>query len=291
MAESLSVIIVTYNSAEVLPGLLDSLPAALAGVEHTRVLVIDNDSRDVSCAIARNHPVGVEVIQMGRNAGYAAAINAGYSAVGIHDDVMVLNPDLRLAPGAAATLLHASKSPGIGIVAPKLLEADGRLAPSIRKEPSLTRAWSEALLGGSLAGRLRVGEVVTRSAIYRDGGCVDWATGAALLVTAQARRAIGPWDERFFLYSEETDYMRRARAAGFAVRYEPRASATHRGGDGGVAPALHALLTGNRIRYFRTYHGAVPSLLFRAAVATGEAIRCPKGGIYPAGLRAALARI
>lgn len=289
MANRLAVIIVTYNSAAVLGGLLDSLGAGLEGVNRFRVLVVDNDSRDVSRSIAAAHPLGVEVIETGRNAGYAAAINAGYRAIGPEDDVLVLNPDLRLGRGAAAMLMTRGREAHVGIVAPKLLEADGQLAHSIRREPSLLTAWSEALLGGRLASRLGMGEIETRPGLYRYGGSVGWVTGAALLVTARARLALGDWDEAFFLYSEETDYMRRARSLGFKVIYEPRASATHRGGEAGENPALHALLTANRIRYFRNYHGWVPATLFRAAVAAGEVLRLPRGGIYPAGLKAALA--
>lgn len=288
MPDSLSIIIVTYNSADALGGLLDSLPSGLDGIERSRILVIDNQSHDDTCALARSHPIGAEVIEMGRNAGYAAGINAGYRLIDPDDHVLVLNADLRLGHGAASMLVERLREPNVGIVGPRLIEPDGHLAHSVRREPSLVTVWSEAIMGGHLAARLGLSEIVAHPAIYRCGGSVAWVTGAAVLIGAQARRVLGDWDESYFLYSEETDYMRRARESGLKVVYEPRASAVHVGGEAGTSPYLHAMLTANRIRYFGNYHGKLSTALFRAGVATGEALRLPRGGIYPAGLKAAI---
>ena len=65
---------------------------------------------------------------------------------------------------------------------------------------------------------------------------MDWATGAAWLVSADCVAAVGLLDERYFLYSEETEYMLRAGSAGFAVRYEPEAFAVHAGGEQATSP-------------------------------------------------------
>jgi GT2 family glycosyltransferase len=103
---------------------------------------------------------------------------------------------------------------------------------------------------------------------------VDWGTGAVLVVAADVDAAIGAWDdERFFLYSEETDYSRRIREAGWTVRYVPEATVMHRGGGSGTGPALTALNEVNRVRYYRKYHGRLSTALFRAAVILGELLR------------------
>ena len=94
----LSIIIVTYNSATVLSGLLDSLPAGLAGIKQFEIIVVDNDSADNSVDIALTHAVRPRVIRMGRNAGYAAAINAGAATAHPDADLLILNPDVRLLP-------------------------------------------------------------------------------------------------------------------------------------------------------------------------------------------------
>src|SRR5262245_9584981 len=78
----LSVITVTYNSANVLGDLLDSLVVGLEGIDTFEVVVVDNDSSDTSIDIALAHPIQPRVVSMGRNAGYAAAINAAASTIG-----------------------------------------------------------------------------------------------------------------------------------------------------------------------------------------------------------------
>jgi GT2 family glycosyltransferase len=108
---------------------------------------------------------------------------------------------------------------------------------------------------------------------YERPGDVDWATGAAVLVSTEADAAVGAWDERFFLYSEETDYCRRLRDAGWTVRYAPEAVAVHHGGGSGTGPDLVALTQVNRVRYFRKYHGRLATAVFLAVVVLSEAIR------------------
>ncbi|CDP53236.1 Glycosyl transferase, family 2 [Devosia sp. DBB001] len=288
-AASLSIIIVTYNSADALAGLLDSIAGELEGFGAANVLVIDNASRDETLEVAAAHPAGPRIIETGRNAGYAAAINIGYGAISPNDHVLVLNPDMRLAPGAIKQLFVTAAETGAGIVAPRLLHPDGEVAHSIRREPSIARAISDALLGWRIAGRLGWSEIVTDESRYAKAGEVEWATGAALLITPEARRAIGTWDERFFLYSEETDYMRRARSAGFAVVFEPRASVMHVGGESGTNPTLHALQVRNRIRYYAKHNPLSRAAVFRLIVAANEGLRLSRSEAYRAGLDAALA--
>src|SRR5262245_50236392 len=101
-ARGLSIAIVTYNSASVLSGLLDSLPAGLEGVKQFETIVVDNDSADNSVDIALGHSIRPRVIRMGRNAGYAAAINAAAATVRPQSNLLILNHDIRLLPGAAS---------------------------------------------------------------------------------------------------------------------------------------------------------------------------------------------
>ncbi len=284
----LAVVIVTFNSARVLPPLLDSLPAGLSGVDDFEVVVVDNDSRDGSAELAAEHPIGPKVVRMGRNAGYAAAINAAASIVDADRDLLILNPDLRLYPGAARPLIECALMPSVGIVVPRNFREDGTTDPTLRREPSMLTAWAEAVLGGTLAGRLGWGEVVGEPQSYDSRGTVIWASGSALLVSARARRMVGEWDESFFLYSEEVDYQRRVREAGFDIVYEPRAQVMHEGGESGTNPRLFALMTANRIRYFRRHHNLVQTMLFRLGIAFGQGARAWRGSTHRAGLRCAL---
>lgn len=284
----LAAVIVTYNSAAVLPGLLDSLSQGFEGVPHREVIVVDNDSHDGSADLALAHPISAKVIRMGRNAGYAAAINAAAAQLSPDADLLILNPDIRLLRGCGRVLRERLSDPSVGIVVPQILDEDGSYATSLRREPSLVTGWSDALLGTRLAGRLGTGEIVDDPALYRSGGRVEWATGAILAVSAATRCSVGDWDETFFLYSEEVDYLRRVRATGASVVYVPQAQAVHIGGEYHDNVFLTSLMTNNRIRYYRRHHNMVATALFRLSIIVGEAMRITLGPGHRAALRAAL---
>lgn len=280
----LSIVIVTYNSADVLQGLLDSLPAGLEGIPRFQIIVVDNDSRDNSVDIALAHPTRPRVIRTGRNAGYAAAINIGAAAAGSDADLLVLNPDVRLQRGLASLLIDRLKDSSVGVAVPRILGEDGKTQWSLRREPSLTSSWTAALLGGMLAARIGNGEMIGDPAMYDREGLVEWACGAILAIAARARAAVGDWDESFFLYMEEVDYLRRVRECGFSVAYVPHATAVHIGGEYSENPRLSALLATNRIRYHRRHHGPLSTALFRLSIVVGEGLRAFRG---PSGHRAA----
>lgn len=273
----LSIIIVTYNSASVLPGLLDSLPTGLLGVEDFEVIVVDNDSNDKCVELALAHKIKPKVIKMDQNAGYAAAINVGMAAARRGASLLILNPDIRLRPGVACQLLDRLNEPSVGAAVPRILAEDGATRWSLRREPSLARAWAETLLGGTLAGKIGLGELVSNSKVYDREATTEWATGAILAVSARARALVGDWDESYFLYMEEVDYFRRLRDCGFSVAYVPEAKAVHIEGEYAENPNLSALLSGNRIRYHRQRHGYMSTFLFRLSIVIGEGLRALRG--------------
>jgi N-acetylglucosaminyl-diphospho-decaprenol L-rhamnosyltransferase len=285
----LSIVIVTYNSAAVLPGLLDSLPAGLEGIKRFEIVVVDNDSDDGSVDIANAHATRPRIVRMGRNAGYAAAINAGAATAGPDADLLVLNPDIRLLPGAASFLVDRLTDSSVGVAVPRILAEDGTTHWSLRREPSFVTAWTDAILGGALAARIGKGEMISDPKMYDRDGLVEWATGAILLVAARAREVVGDWDESFFLYMEEVDYLRRVRECGLSVAYVPQAQAVHIGGEYSQNPRLSALLAANRIRYHRRYHGRISTAVFRLSIIVGEGMRSFRGVPgHRAAVRAAL---
>lgn len=287
----IAVVIVTYNSAEVLRDCLDSLPEAAAGVELAAVVVADNASADEGLAIAGR--AEAITIDLGRNAGYAAGINAGLDALdlGTLDAVYVLNPDCRLRPGSIAPLAEALRTPGRGIAVPRMVNPDGSLQPSLRRMPTLGRAIAEALLGGTVAGRLwRIGETVTDPRAYERPAAYAWATGAAMLISVPALRAVGRWDESFFLYSEETEYCLRAADLGWTTWYEPSAVIEHIGGDGDRDPALAALLAVNKVELFRRRRGRAAGAAYRVVQLLGQGVRALSGRTVARACFAALLR-
>ena len=282
-ADPVHIVVVTYNSASVLPTLLGSLAEGLAGVPRWHLTVVDNASTDDTADVVRRLAPDARLVAMGRNAGYAAAINAG-ARHGARDEILlVLNPDVRLHPGSVLALTTALADPRVGIAVPRLVTPDGATAPSLRRDPSVGRAWAEALLGGRRAARLGASEQVTDAGAYARPHDVDWATGAAMAVSPACREAVGDWDESFFLYSEEVDYCRRTRDAGLAVRYVPDAVATHVSGPYGGDPRLWRLVVRNRLTLFARHHSRPAAAAFRAGVLAGQALRAPVSAAGRAG--------
>jgi N-acetylglucosaminyl-diphospho-decaprenol L-rhamnosyltransferase len=276
-----AIVVVTYNSAPVLADCLRSLAQGADGVELDAVVVVDNASRDGTLELAASFTdLPMRTVQMGRNAGYAAGINAGVNELdlAVLDSILVINPDCRLTHGGLATLAKTLTVPGCGIAVPRLVNPDGSLQPSLRRMPTVRRALVEAVIGGVRAGKIgKLGELVTDPREYERPAPAAWATGAAMLISVNALLQTGPWDESFLLYSEETEFALRAADRGWALWYEPDAVVEHIGGDSSTNPALAALLTVNKVRLFRRRRGLVPALAYYFAVILGESARAVAG--------------
>lgn len=272
-----TLVIVTYNSADVVGGLLASIPLGLGGVPGA-VTVVDNGSMDNTIDVVRAAAPDATIIATGRNGGYAAGINAGVAAAAPAAAILVLNPDVRLEPGCVPELLGELKRIGAGIVVPRLKDAAGGLIPSQRREPTLVRALADLILGAGRAGRIgALGEVVTDRSAYEAPVRTDWAEGSTLLVSAECWKRVGPWDETFFLYSEETDFALRARDAGFECWYIPTAGAVHLEGGSSTTPGLWRLLVVNKWRLYARRHGRFASGLFLGVLILREASRAALG--------------
>ncbi|MGO9080045.1 MAG: glycosyltransferase family 2 protein [Streptosporangiaceae bacterium] len=267
-------VIVTYQSAGHIGVLLEALQAERQTGLDLDVIVVDNASTDGTPQIVAQFG-WVTLVASGGNYGYAAGVNIGSRLVSAERAVLVLNPDLVLGPGTLALLLGALQQPPVGVVVPRIENADGSLCPSLRNEPSVGRALVDAVLG-DCAARLPRGwsGMIWDPQAYDRVQFPDWATGAALLVSSACRRAVGDWDERYFLYSEEVDFLRRVRAAGLRVRYEPSAVVQHARAGSGTSDSHYALYTMNLVRYYRRYHASLTSGLFAAVIALHQLLRC-----------------
>jgi GT2 family glycosyltransferase len=269
----LTIIVVTYNSETVIGDCLRSLAAD--AVDGADVVVVDNASSDDTLDVVEAVLPTATRLDLPDNRGYSAAINAAVET-SPGGDVLVLNPDIRLRRGTLAALRRAAQG-RTGVTVPRLLERDGTMSPSIRREPTAPRAWAEAVFGGRIAGRLGAGEMVTHPVAYQQRHPVDWASGAVMYITADCLGAVGCFDESFFLYSEETDYMLRVRDAGFEVTYVPDAVAVHLGGELSTSAELWSRRTVNRVRLQRRRHGRMSTASFLGASLAGEGVRAVAG--------------
>jgi GT2 family glycosyltransferase len=272
-----TVVVVTFNSARVVPGLVASLADGLGDLTW-QLVVADNASQDDTVEVVQRLAPEAIVLPMGRNAGYAAGINAAAAAVGSRGHMLVLNPDVRLGPGCVPELVQALDERGIGIAVPRLLDGTGALVLSMRRRPTVLRALADALVGARRAGRFAMlGEIVTDPDSYTRPASPDWAEGSTQLISSDCVASCWPWDEGFFLYSEETEFHLRARDRGFAIRFVPTAVATHLGGESTTSSSLWSLLVANRVRLFAQRHGPLRTTLYWSVLLVRESSRAALG--------------
>jgi N-acetylglucosaminyl-diphospho-decaprenol L-rhamnosyltransferase len=251
MSLDLDIVIVAYNSVQVIGGLLDSIPAAVDGLSY-EIVVVDNGSTDGTTeflAARGNCHVVCSV-----NTGYAGGINRGVQAGKSAEAILILNPDVRLQAKSVPPLVAALSEPDTGIIVPQVRSPSGSLERSLRREPSPLRA-----LGLNWTRVPAFSEYLGNSSDYDTPKRVDWALGAVMLMSRKCYDAVGGWDESFFLYSEETDLCLRARDTGFLTRYEPRSVVVHIGGGSGRDRRTHAMQIVNRVRLYRRRHGTLAS--------------------------------
>ena len=260
--ESVDAVIVSYRSARTLRACAQPL-AATPGVH---VFVVDNASDDGS--LERVGDLPVTAISAPRNGGFAYGCNLGI-ARGQAPYVLLINPDAVLgAAGLEALVAVLDRHPHVGLVGPRLVDADGRVVASRRRFPGVATAWGQALLLHRLwprADELLHGDDDRPSE-------PDWVSGACMLVRRDVLERIGGLDEGFFLYSEDTDLCRRIRDLGLTIRYEPAATARHAGGASAPREALLPALARSRVRYARLHAGRVSAALQVVGIAVGEAV-------------------
>ncbi len=228
-----SLITVTYRSAEVLPACLASFrrEAAAAGVDAEAVAV-DHSEDAAEAAVLRR--MDIETVLVMPNRGYAAGINAGVAAAS-GEIIVIANPDVEFLPGSLAGLLNGLEA-GFTVVGPKLVwDLEGRVFLPVPEDPSPRReldrlrrlrsqqAWERWITGAvSEMWRLWTADSIEEAPMLR---------GPCLAVRRPDFVSLGPWDEGYFLYYEETDWLWRARRRGARLGLAGDAAVCHHWGQ------------------------------------------------------------
>jgi hypothetical protein len=261
------VVVVSYNSRNELRACVEPL----CGIDGITVIVVDNASADQSLDAIVDLPVAS--ISLGDNKGFGHGCNVGWRH-GRGNFVLFVNPDARIEPSSVVRLVQAlEENATSGIAGPRIEDEDGSIDFSIRRFPRLSSTYGQALFLHRVFPRARwADEVVREMTLYRDGGPVEWLSGACLLVRRGLLEHLDGFDEEFFMYCEDKDLCRRAWAAGWAVRFEPAAVATHVGGGGASAPRgnLLPVLAASRVRYAGKHASWAAALAERLGVALGS---------------------
>jgi GT2 family glycosyltransferase len=225
-----SVIVVSYQSRELLESCLGALELDAEDADTTReIIVVDNASTDGTADMVRAEFPAVRLLELERNVGFGAGNNRGLAeATGRY--VFLLNSDAFVHVGCTDELVaFMEEHPRCGAVGPRLWWEDGNVQRSCRGFPTVYRLATEYLFLRKLAPRSRALNSFYCGGFDHDRQRqVEWLTGAAVLLRREALEAAGGgFDESFFLYSEEVDLLRRVHDAGWETWFDPRANAIH----------------------------------------------------------------
>jgi GT2 family glycosyltransferase len=273
VAVELSYCVVNTEQRQLLHYCLDSIARERAAVPfETEVIVLDNASRDGSAGAARAHGATTEVVALEQRRGKGENDSTLLRrARGRY--VLLLNDDAELEPGASMALHQAlDANPEAAVAGATLVTHDGRQEPSAWRFPGPLTAFLTALY---LHRRFVVQSRGT------DTRRVDWVQSAAMLVRRDAAEAVGYLDSAFFVFSDEVDFCKRLRDAGWDVLYVPSARAV-----GHEPPAYDKRkriveLSRNRDRYMRKHHGPTAARAVRWLTAFTYGMRALAALVLP----------
>lgn len=251
----LSIIIVNWNVAALLAACLDSIfTHAPAPIE---VIVVDSDSSDGSVAMLRERYPQVKLLAQSENVGFTRGNNIGFQAAAGRY-LLMLNPDTEIIGSALSTMIaYMDAHPDVGILGPKTYNTDGSVQSTRRRFPTVTLAFFESTWLQNFAPRSLTDHYYV--ADQPDDGVfdVDWVQGSALMARREFYAQTGGLDERYTMYSEELDWCKRAKNAGWRVIYLGSAEIIHHGGKSTdqASARKHIHFEESKLRYFRKHHG------------------------------------
>lgn len=264
MSPTLSIVIVSWNTRELLSDCLESVYRSLASTPEltAEVYVADNASSDGSPELVRERFSHVKLIETGENLGFAKANNIALKqASGTY--WLLLNSDTLVPDGALAGLAAALEAhPDAAVAGPTLLNGNGSLQVSWARFPGLRSELSGALDRSQAPESI---EEMGRSDVRHSlaAFACDWVGGAAFLVRASmARGPLFGLDEAFFMYAEETEWCLRFARAGYKTIFVPSVEVVHLGGGSSraVPTATRKRMWQSSLRFYRLASGAIGSL-------------------------------
>lgn len=225
----IDIIYVNYNSTVELGQSIRSIPALKKEKYTLHVTVVDNASADSPISLTASFP-GIKFIFNRNNIGFGAAINQALCCTR-SPYVILLNPDSLFSDGFFDDSIDfLEKNPDVGIMGPMILDEDGSLQGSARAFPTpMTTFFGRNSLLTRLFPKNSIsrGNVLTWRNKENEPMEVDWVSGACMVVRRAAMEEIGGFDERFFLYWEDTDLCCRMKKAGWRVVYYPKPKIVH----------------------------------------------------------------
>ena len=229
-------------------------------------IVVDSGSYDGTVTMVRERYPWVVLLPQPENVGFPRGNNIGFArANGRY--LLALNPDTQLIGDALSKMLaYLEENPTVGLVGPLLRFPDGSIQHSRRRFPNfLTGVFESTWLHAP--GKV-LDDYYMRDVPADRVQDVDWVEGAALMVRREVLDKVGGMDEDYFMYSEEMDWCRRIKDAGWRVVYLPTAEVVHHQGKSSeqVVTQKHIMFQRAKLRYFRKHHGVVQSFSIRCVL-------------------------
>jgi N-acetylglucosaminyl-diphospho-decaprenol L-rhamnosyltransferase len=267
MTDDLAIIIVTIpGQPHWLTPCLRSLPAHVGSITLD-VVIADNDASEATRELVERDFPGARVVPCS-NRGFAYANNRALMTCDARY-VLFLNPDTEILEGSFEELVRAmDERPEVGLVGVRQVTADGQLFPTIRHFPNALRALGDALGGERLPLRPAwIGERELNPASYDEETACDWTSGSFMLARREAIESAGFMDERFFIYSEETDLCLRIKCGGWDVRHLPTMTILHHAEKAGISPKMTAQDVFTRIQYAQKNYSPVHRWVYLGVLA------------------------
>jgi N-acetylglucosaminyl-diphospho-decaprenol L-rhamnosyltransferase len=275
--DDLAIITVSTNEAKWLRPCLRTVFEHLGDITAD-VVVVDNESRDGTRELVNREFPKARVVAS-RNHGFSHANNRALMTCNARY-VLFLNPDTEVLEGTFSDLVQAMDDrPTVGLIGVRQVTADGRLDRTIRYFPNALRALGSALAADQVPRRPRwLGERELDPAAYDRELACDWTSGSFMLARREAIESAGYLDERFFMYSDETDLCRRIKTAGWEIRHLPFMTILHHDGKAGVKPSIESLGAWTRLAYARKHFSPVHRAAYGGAVILRHSLRSVYAG-------------
>jgi hypothetical protein len=252
----LSIIIVSWNVRGLLTACLNSIIASSETLA-LEIIVVDSASSDDTVEVIRARYPQVKLLAQTENVGFTRGNNIGLGAAqGRY--LLLLNPDTEIIGDALAQMTaYLDAHPQVGIVGPHTLNSDGSHQSTRRRFPTLPLAFFESTWLQPYAPPRLLDHYYAHDIPDDATAEVDWVQGSALMTRREVYEQIGGLDEGYIMYSEELDWCKQAKMAGWRVVYLGTARIVHHGGKSSeqVGAQRHIHFQQSKLRYFSTYHG------------------------------------
>jgi N-acetylglucosaminyl-diphospho-decaprenol L-rhamnosyltransferase len=257
-----SIIIVSWNVADLLAACLDSIKSDGRNLE---IIVVDSASSDNTVEMVQSRYPHVKLLAQSENVGFTRGNNIGLKvAQGRY--LLLLNPDTEVIDDALSKLVaYMDAHPEVGIVGPHTLNTDGSTQSTKRRFPTFTLGFFESTWLQSYAPKSMLDNFYAADVSDTAVADVDWVQGSCLMARREVYAQIGGLDEGYVMFSEELDWCKRAKDAGWRVVYLGEAQIIHHGGKSTeqVTARKHIHFQTSKLRYFHKHHGAIGAFVLR----------------------------